>query len=182
MYKRQTWIQQKVPAKKRRANLIAVDTALVYTLREKLACRVKRHFLKEKCLNNQAVNMHLRHVLSDQQVYSKHHEPEAAAAIIVMNKFQPHVQVHALLCNYANAAHELNVDAALHDTLEGFRCHRALLRQDQVHLNKESHVCTVYTRVLRWPYLRTLAQRGRKFRLDCDMEDVFLRLSKAFEE
>ena len=99
---------------------------------------------------------------------------------MVVNKFQP--QVQALLCNYAKAAQELNVDAALHDTLEDCGCHTALLRPDQEHLNQEGHVCTVDTRVLRWPYLRTLVQRGRKFRLDSDIEDVFLSLRKALEE
>jgi len=75
------WIQQNVPAKERRANLIAVETALIDTLREKRACRVKRHFLKVTFLNNQAVHLQLPHVLRDPQVYSKHPEPEAAAAI-----------------------------------------------------------------------------------------------------
>jgi len=57
------WIQQNVPARERRANLIAVETALIDALREKLACRPKRHFLKVTFLNNQAAHLQLPHVL-----------------------------------------------------------------------------------------------------------------------
>ena len=174
------WIQQNVPARERRANLIAVETAIIDMLREKRANRPKRHFLKVTFLNNQAAHLLLPHVLRDPQVYSKHPEPEVAAAIMVVNKFQP--QVQALLCNFAKAAQEFQIDTALHDTLEDCKCQSALLRPDQEHLNQEGHVCTVDTRKLRWPYLRSLVQRGRKYRLDSDMDDVFLNLRKALEE
>ena len=114
------WIQQNVPARERRANLIAVETAIIDMLREKRARRPKRHFLKVTFQNNNAVHLLLPHVLRDPRVYSKHPEPEVAAAIMVVNKFQP--QVQALLCNYAKAAQELNVDSALQDTLEECNC------------------------------------------------------------
>ena len=174
------WIQQNVPARERRANLIAVETAIIDMLREKWARRPKRHFLKVTFQNNNAVHLLLPHVLRDPRVYSKHPEPEVAAAIMVVNKFQP--QVQALLCNYAKAAQELNVDSALQDTLEDCNCQMALLKPDREHLNQEGHVCTVDTRKLRWPYLRDLVKRGRKYRLESDIDDIFLSLRKALEE
>ena len=174
------WIQKNVPARERRANLIAVETALIDTLREKRACRRKRHFLKVSFLNNQSVHLQLPHVIRDPRIYSMHPEPDEAAAIMVVNKFEP--QIQALLCNYAKAAQELQIDLALNDTLEGCECRTALSRPSEEHMNQEGHVCTVDTRVLRWPDLQTLVQRGRKFRLDSDMDDVFLSLRKALDE
>ena len=35
---------------------------------------------------------------------------------------------------------------------------------------------TFNTRNLKWPYLRTMVQRGRKFRLESDMDTVFADL------
>ncbi len=40
----------------------------------------------------------------------------------------------------------------------------------------EGHIVTFNTRNLKWPYLRTMVQRGRKFRLETDMESVFVNL------
>ena len=37
------------------------------------------------------------------------------------------------------------------------------------------------TRNLKWPYLRTMVHRGRKFRIDSGMEQVFANLRQSLD-
>ena len=92
------WIQAHVPQRERRANLISVETAILEELRQRKADPRKRHFLKFLFGNQDACHLMLRNVLRDPAVYTKHPEPEVAAAIMVCDKFRP--QLQALLCNY----------------------------------------------------------------------------------
>ena len=99
------WIQSHVPQRERRANLISVETALIEELRDRRASPRGRHFLYG---NQNACHLMLRNVLRDPDVYTKHPEPEVAAAIMVCDTFRP--QLQAILCNYAKAAQELEIE------------------------------------------------------------------------
>ncbi len=172
------WIQVNVPAHERRANLIAVETTLIEELKERRAHPLKRQFLKLSFSNQEASALLLANVLRSPEVYSKHPEPEAAAAIMVVNKFRP--QIQALLCNYAAAARELNLSEALQDELQDCECRNALFKPDDTMMH-EGHVLTIETRNLRWPYLRSIAQRGKKFRLESDIDTVFVDLRHSLD-
>ena len=96
------WIQAHVPQRERRANLISVETAIIEELRERRASPRGRHLLKFLYGNQDASHLMLRNV------YTKHPEPEVAAAIMVCDKFRPLLQ--AILCNHAKVAQELDID------------------------------------------------------------------------
>ena len=49
-------------------------------------------------------------------------------------------------------------------------------------VNKDGHVTTVDTRELKWPYLSSLVQRGKKFRLEGDMDEVFRELRESLND
>ena len=121
----------------------------------------------------------LRNVLRDPDVYTKHPEPEVAAAIMVCDKFRP--QLQAILCNYANVAQELDIEKALHDELQDCRCSHVLWKPDPSCQNGEGHVVMSDTRNLKWPYLRTMVHRGKKFRIDGDMDQVFADLRHSLD-
>ena len=171
------WIQANVPSRERRANLISVETAIIEELRERRANPRDRHFLKFLYGHKDACHLLLRNVLRDPEVYSKHPEPEVGAAIMVCDKFRP--QLQAILCNYSKAAQELDLSTALRDELWDCRCSQTLWKPDPGCTNEEGHVLMSDTRNLRWPFLRTMVQRGRKFRLETDTDQIFadLRLS-----
>ena len=102
------WIQAHVPQRERRANLISVETAIIEELRERRASPRGRHFLKFLHGNQDASHLMLRNLLRDPEVYTKHPEPEVAAAIMMCEKFRP--QLQANLCNHAKVAQELDID------------------------------------------------------------------------
>ena len=81
------WIQANVPVKERRANLLAIETALIEELKEKRAAPPKRQFLKFHFGNKEASLLLLRNTLRDPEVYSKHPQPEVAASIMVADRF-----------------------------------------------------------------------------------------------
>ena len=87
-----------------------------------------------------------------------------------------HPQIQAILCNYAAAARELNISEAAGDSLENCECRGALWKPDDACFSKDGHLLTIDTRKLRWPYLRKIVERGKKFRLQCDMDTVFAEL------
>ena len=173
------WIQAHVPQRERRANLISVETALIEELRGRKADPRGRHFLKFLFGNQEACHLMLRNVLRDPEVYSKHPEPEVAAAIMVCDKFRP--QLQAILCNYAKVAQELDLPKSLRDDLQDCHCSHCLQKPDQSCFNGEGHVTMADTRNLKWPYLRTMVHRGRKFRIDSDMEQVFANLRQSLD-
>ena len=76
----------------------------------------------------------------------------------------------AILSNYAKAAHELDTPKALQDDLKDCRCSSCLFKPNADCLNEHGHVNTIDTKNLKWPYLRTIAERGRKFRLQGDID------------
>ena len=166
-------------SRKRKANLIAVETAIIEELRGRKAVPRDRHFLKFDFGHTDAEHLLLRNVLRDPEVYSKHPEPEVAAAMMVCDQFRP--QVQALLCNYSKVAQELDTEAALKDELKECQCCHALSQPDQTAFNSKGHLVLTDTRKLRWPYLRTLVQRGKKFRLQGDMEQVFTDLHASLQ-
>ena len=114
------WIQANVPAKERRANLLAVETALIDELKDKRALPTRRQFLKFHFANKTASKLLLRNVLRDPEVYTL----DLAAAIMVMDHFNP--QLQAYLCNFAVAARELDLEKALQDDLSNCRFRSAM--------------------------------------------------------
>ena len=46
-------------------------------------------------------------------------------------------------------------------------------------LNGTGHICTYDTQHLKWPYLSSLVQKGKKFRLPCSAEKLFEELQEA---
>ena len=167
------WIQAHVPQRERRANLISVETAIIEELRGRKANPRARQFLKFMYGNQDACHLLLRNVLRDPGVYP---EPEVGAAIMVCDKFRP--QLQAILCNYAKVAQELDLEK---DDLQDCRCSHTLWKPDLSCQNGEGHVVMADTRNLKWPYLRTMVHRGRKFRIDCDMDLVFSNLRQSLE-
>ena len=59
------WIQANVPARERKANLIAVETAIIEELKERRACPPDRHYLKFNFSHQDASFLLLRNVLRD---------------------------------------------------------------------------------------------------------------------
>ena len=47
---------------------------------------------------------------------------------------------------------------------------------------QDGHVRGEDTQVLRWPYLKSTAKKGRKYRLEAPLEDVFHELDAALEQ
>lgn len=166
------WIQANVPAKERRANLLAVETALIDELKDKRALPTKRQFLKFHFANKTASKLLLRNVLRDPEVYTLHPQPELAAAIMVMDHFNP--QLQAYLCNFAVAARELDLEKALQDDLSNCRCRSAMWKLLPDDLNQQGHLLTVDSRNLKWPQLKFLVTKGKKFRLEADTDTVFV--------
>ena len=117
--------------------------------------------------------------LRDPDVYTKPSEPDVAAAIMVCDAFQP--QIQAILCNYAAAARELNISEAAGDSLATCECRGALWKPDDACLNTDGHLLTIDTRKLRWPYLKKIVERGKKFRLESDMNTVFAELRHSLD-
>ena len=110
------WIQKNVPARERRAHLTAVETILVEGLKEHRARLPKQQYLKFHYSSKEASTLHLRSVLRNPDAYTKHPEPDAAAAIMVCDAFHP--QIQAILCNYAATARESNTSEAAGDSLK----------------------------------------------------------------
>ena len=153
--------------------------ALFQLLRQRKQDPPARQFLRFKYTHNSARDLQLREVLRDPTVYSKHPDPEVAAAIMLSERFEP--QIQALLFNYAEAATELNIQQALTDTLADCKCREcfALLRPGD--LGPDGHVCTFDTSHLKWPYLQNLTERGKKFRLPKDAASVAEELDQALQ-
>ena len=110
-------------------------------------------------------------------MYHKHPEPDAAAAIMVSDSFDP--QIQGFLFNYTEAAKELCIEEALNDNLAGCGCHSAFKVLRPEDLGPEGHVCTFDTTNLRWGYLSSLTTRGKKFRLPASEDSVTKELNIA---
>ena len=146
---------------------------LTQELRRRRQDAPKRQFLKFRFSTNAARDLMLREVLRTPEVYHKHPEPDAAAAIMVSDSFAP--QIQAFLFNYTDAARELDVGKAAADNLMNCRCHHAFT----VMLGPNGHVCTLDTQNLRWGYLSSMTQRGKKYRLPASEDTVKAELDKA---
>ena len=155
------WIQANVPAKERHANLLTIETALIEQLKDKRALPTRRQFLKFRFPNKTALKLLLRNVLRDPEVYTLHPQPEVAAAIMVMDHFNP--QLQAFLCNFAVAARELDLEKAMQDDLLNCRCHSAVWKLLSDDLNHEGHLLTVESRNWKWPQLKSLVTKGKSF-------------------
>ena len=83
---------------------------LIAELRRRREEPSKRQFLRFKFTSNEARDLQLRSVLRNPVVYHKHPEPDAAAAIMVSDSFDP--QIQGFLFNYTEAAKELNLATA----------------------------------------------------------------------
>ena len=86
----------------------------------------------------------MKNVLCDPEVYSRHPQPEVAAAVMVVDRFSP--QIQAYLCNFAIAARELDIEKAFHDDLSNCRCRSAMWRILPDDLNKEGHLLIIDSR------------------------------------
>ena len=115
-------------------------------------------------------------MLRNPDVYTK--QPDIAAAIMVCDAFQP--QIQAILCNYeaAATAHELNISEAAGESKNNCECRDALWTPNDACFNKDGHLPRSK---LRWPYLRKIVKRGKKFRLECDMDTVFTELRHSLD-
>ena len=153
---------------------------MIDELKDRRARPPKRHFLKFHFGNKAASFLLLRNVLRDPATYSKHPHPEVAAAIMVVDKFQP--QIQAFLCNFANAARDLDIDFALKDEFHDCGCKNALLNATASDFNSDGHVLTIDTRRLKWPYLKSLVVKGKKFRLEADRDTVLHDLKTSLSE
>ena len=158
--------------------LLHVETKLINILKQRRKEAPHRHFVKILYTNNACREMRLRQVLRDPAIFAKHPNPEVGAAILVCDKFEPQWQAH--ICNYAKAAMELDIDRATTDTLEACRCLRSLHRPTSDHLHC-GHVLSVDSGQLRWPYLRSLAKKGKKYRLEGTKESMFSALHSGLE-
>ena len=49
-------------------------------------------------------------------------------------------------------------------------------------LNKEGHLLTIDSRNLKWPQLKTIVTKGKKFRLESDVDTVLVDLRRALDD
>ena len=137
-------------------------------------------FLKFHYGNKLDSKLLLRNVLRDPEVYSKHPQPEVAAAIMVVDRFSP--QIQAYLCNFAAAARELDLDKALHDNLSNCCCRSTMWKLLPDDLNPEGHLLTIDSRNLKWPQLKSIVTKGKKFRLEADSDSVLVDLRRTLDD
>ena len=82
------WIQANVPVKERRANLLAIETALIEELKEKRAAPPKRQFLKFHFGNKEASLLLLRNTLRERSILSQKSPPRLWLRIALAQKFR----------------------------------------------------------------------------------------------
>ena len=152
-------------------------TLLIELLRKRRTEPPSRQFLRFHYTHNSARDLQLREVLRDPTIYQKHPDPEAAAAIMVSESFGP--QIQGLLFNYTKAAEELDIEQARSDDLSNCACHSCFKSLQAADLGPVGHVCTFDTRSLKWPYLTTLTQLGKKFRVPASSDTVAQELEAA---
>jgi hypothetical protein len=170
------WLQAHIPGDNRRIGHLSLEVKLIDLIRAKRKEAPERHFLKFCYSNNGARFLELRKVLRDEEVYKLHPHPEVAAAIMVSDKFAP--QWQAWICNYATVADELDLEAARADSLEGCTCRKALRRSEPEAFH-DGHVVSNDSELLRWPFLQTLASKGKKFRLEGPPDSVLRDLKTS---
>ena len=173
------WLQENIPTDERRIGHLSLEVKLIELVRKQRKEAPERHFLKFMYTNNDARYLNLRQVLRNVEVYKKHPNPEVAAAIMVCDKFAP--QWQAWLCNYAKAAEELDIEAARFDPLTNCSCTKALRTQEAEAL-QGGHVVSNDSDLLRWPYLRSIATKGKKFRLEGPPDAVLQELRKGLDQ
>ena len=173
------WMQLHVPTDERRAGHLSLECKLVELIKAKRKDAPQRQFLKFSYSNNGARFLELRRVLREEGVFKLHPNPDVAAAIMVCDKFAP--QWQAWLCNYARVAEDLDLEAARADNLEGCSCRSALRRREDEALH-EGHVVSNDSNLLRWPYLQTLAAKGKKYRLEGPPDTVLHDLRRALNQ
>ena len=170
---------QTVSVETTQVNGLSAVTQVIEILVKQRQSPPHRQFLRFHFASNDARDLNLRSVLRDASVYELHPEPEAAAAIVVSDTFSPQIQAH--LFNYADAAKELDIQSAT-DELRDCACRACFLSLTPQDLTENGHVNTVASDKLVWPYLRTLTQKGKKFRLPLSMEKVFEEVKKALDD
>ena len=173
------WIQCNVKEEDRRLGLLSVETKLISTLKARRREAPARHFLRFLFSDNEARSHRIREVLRDPEIFTKHPNPEVAAAIMVCDRFEP--QWQAYICNFSKVAEDLDIVAAANDDLCGCDCMTALKRKDASYLHN-GHVLSIETDALQWPYLRSLATKGKKYRLEGTMDSVFAALQSALDD
>ena len=83
--------------------------------------------------------------------------------------------------NYAEVSRELNIAEALAGNFSGCACHGCLVNLRPEDLNSTGQICTYDTQHLKWPYLSSLVQKGKKFRSSCSAEKLFDELQEALK-
>jgi hypothetical protein len=78
-------------------------------------------------------------------------------------------------------AEELDLEAARADSLEGCACRKALRRSEPEAFH-DGHVVSNDSALLRWPFLQTLASKGKKFRLEGPPDSVLRDLRAALSQ
>jgi hypothetical protein len=167
--------QTKIPPASQNKGGISLVMQLIAILKKKREQPPKREYLKFKFVSNDARDLRLWSVLRLPEVYEKHPEPEKAAAMMISESFS--TQLQAYLFNHTQEARDLDVSLASADELSDCCCRKCFVSLNEDDLNATGHVISVCTEKLKWPYLRTLTQRGKKFRIPMSLEKVFEELN-----
>jgi hypothetical protein len=153
---------------------------LINLLKDRRTEVPSRQFLRFLFSHNSARDLDLRGVLRMPAIYSLHPNPPTAAAIMVSDHFSP--QVQSLLFNYTAVSRDIDIQAALQDTLDDRRCRTTLLPLHIDDLSPEGHVCTFDLSRLRWPYLQPFAAKGKKYRLPARSQVVEEELQEGLNQ
>ena len=173
------WLQGHVPTDQRRSGHLSLECKLVELVKARRKEAPARHFLKFCYSNNGARFLDLRKVLREEAIYKLHPNPDVGAAIMVCDKFAP--QWQAWICNYARVSEDLDVESARADSLAGCTCHEALRRRESSAFH-DGHVVSNESDLLRWPFLQTLAAKGKKYRLEGPPDAVLHDLRHALNQ
>ena len=99
---------------------------------------------------------------------------------MVSFSFKP--QIQAALFNYVDAARELDLVKARLDDLKDCACRASFVELKPAEdMNSLGHVCTFNTQKLKWPYLRSLTEKGKKFRLPTTTVQLFRELDAGLD-
>jgi hypothetical protein len=168
-------LQLGLPPAQQTATVKAIAAAARDILRKRKAEKKQRDYVRLLYGNHMAATMDLPGIMKDPDVYRLHPEPDVAAAIMIVHRFQPNIA--ATLFNYK----DWSIAPAPMPTgeAEACPCHRQVLPGTAL---MEGHICDTDVTKLAGPYLRDILSKGRKFRLEQPMSSVLPRLEEGLEQ
>ena len=174
-------MQSAFPSRRKTAESRAVELMIKQELRARKTDKDPREYIKFFFSNRLAEDLRLSEALKHPDVISKHPRPEKAAAIRVVHRFSP--QIQSQLFNFSLAASKVAPDpgameALLNENAEACPCRQALRSQNENALF-QGHVVTSDCDDLKWSYLRSCLQHGKKVRLELPMHVVWDELEGA---